>query len=99
MDAAFDVSSSTSILTFEMDVLVVPDKLDSVDMDRSVLIFGRMRPCSTSSNFRLNGLGWRSTAWVSATIFSTSWIDSPADLGFLCLKAEKWPAESEGDFR
>jgi len=99
MDAAFDVSSSTSILIFEMDVLVVPDKLDPVDMDRSVLTFGPMRSCSTSSNFRLSGLGLRSTAWVSATIFSTTWIDSPADLGFLCFKAEKWPAKSESNFR
>ena len=62
MDAAFDVSSSTSTFTFEMEVLVVPEKLDPLDNDRSVLILGIMRSCSTSEKRRFNGLGLRSTA-------------------------------------
>jgi hypothetical protein len=93
IEAAVEVSSSTvfggsiSILTYPTEeLLVVPDKLDPLDMDRSVLT--RTRLLSTSSIGRLSGLGLIS-AVLSATISSTTLIDSPADSGFLCFKAEK----------
>jgi hypothetical protein len=62
MEAAFDVSSSTSIFMFEMEVLVVPEKLEPLDGDRSVLILGMIGSFSTSEKRRFRGLGLRSTA-------------------------------------
>lgn len=79
IDAAFEVSSSTvvvgssSILTSPTDaVLVVPEKLDPADIDRSDLT-GTSWSLSISSKRRFRGLeGSRSTAVSVLTISSTT---------------------------
>jgi len=98
MDAAFEVSSSTgsvSIFTVGTDeALVVPDKLDPVDIERSVFTL----TCSFSSSSKRRFLGelarTGSSACTVSSISWTNWHDSPADCGALARNAESLPQVS-----